>query len=60
MVRKKKVVKIETRHKKSETKQEGWKRESKGDKIRKCNADMTRERQRVAKRESEGGRKVGK
>ncbi len=26
----------------------------------KGNADMTQERQRVAKRESEGGRKVGK
>jgi hypothetical protein len=41
-------------------KQEGWKGESKGEKIKKGNADMTQERQRVAKNESEGGRKVGK
>jgi hypothetical protein len=41
-------------------KQEGWKGESKGEKMLIGNADMTQERQRVAKRESEGGRKVGK
>jgi hypothetical protein len=42
-------------------KQEGWKGESKGEKIKKGKVDtMTHERQRVAKRESEGGRQVGR